>query len=125
MGFRSNGYVTEVEIPDWSTFEQLELPYKSRMVLDGIVQTCQDNDIELIFYTAPYAGEFNYSKAMEQYASEQGCIYIDFFKILEEVGIDGKKDFQDEGHLNTNGANKLADYLGNYIVSNSNFAHRY
>lgn len=118
MGFRGSDAITEVDIPDWSVFAQAELPDSSRDVLDDMVEACQKNNIELIFYTAPYMGEFNYSKALEQYAYEKGCIYIDFFKLIEEVGIDGKTDFQDAGHLNTNGANKLADYLGKYISDN-------
>lgn len=34
------------------------------------------------------------------------------------MGFDGKTDFKDTGHLNTHGANKLADCFGNYMTSN-------
>ena len=52
---------------------------------------------------------------MAQYASENGCTYIDFFKLVDELGIDPDSDFQDAGHLNTSGSTKLAAYMGTYL----------
>lgn len=116
MGFHPAIAVTEVTIPDYTTFQQSSLSEKAIAELDEIVDLCRENDIEIIFYTVPYQGQYNYSDAMEEYAKKNGYVYFDLFKYADEVGIDGKTDFQDTDHLNSSGAVKVADYLGQYIV---------
>lgn len=106
---------TEITKPNSSTFPQYDLCDDAIEILDGIVETCRKKNIELIFYTNPWQGQNNYSNAMSEYASENGCVYLDLFKLYEEVGFDEKIDFMDEGHLNRSGAIKAADYLGNFI----------
>ena len=64
----------------------------------------------------PYEGSYGSSRAMEEYAEENGCVYINFFEKVEEVGLDCNTDFQDKGHLNTSGSRKIANYLGKFIV---------
>lgn len=118
MGFMDTQSITPVTINDMDTFEQKELNGMALSVLDKIVQTCAENDIEIIFYTAPWEGEFAYYDAMEKYAAENGCAYINFFEKLDEAKIDCDTDFCDSGHLNNRGAIKTADYLGNFIVEN-------
>ncbi|MDD6072598.1 MAG: hypothetical protein PUC12_17575 [Clostridiales bacterium] len=107
-----------IEIGDWQAFKQKELSEKALDILDSIVQECNERGIRIIFYTAPYQGEYNYSDAMEQYAEKNGCEYFNLFEKMDEVGIDCNTDFCDKGHLNNNGAVKVADYLGAYIVQN-------
>ena len=79
---------------------------------------CNERNIEVIFFTCPYEDPYNYSEAMKDYAKNNNCAYIDFFELKDEVGIDGEKDFKDEGHLNTEGAAKIARYLADFIVAN-------
>ena len=38
------------------------------------------------------------------------------FELMDEVGLDGATDFSDDGHLNTSGGTKVANYLGKYLV---------
>ena len=38
---------------------------------------------------------------------------------LDDVGLNGDTDFMDIEHLNISGATKVADYLGEYIVSHN------
>lgn len=106
---------TEVRILDPDTFEQYELCPEAIEILDGIVKTCKENDIAIIFYTNPCQGEYNYSDAMTRYAEENDCVYLDLFKLFDDVGFDETTDFSDEGHLNRLGAIKAADFLGAYI----------
>ena len=35
---------------------------------------------------------------------------------MDEIGLNGETDFMDPNHLNSNGAKKVADFLGKYIV---------
>jgi hypothetical protein len=120
---QSKGYVytnnvSQVTIPDSSTFAQLELNLDAINVLDEIMEICNEKGIEIIFYTAPYGYEYLYSDAMKQYAQNNGSVYFNLFEYMDETGIDGETDFADSGHLNDSGAVKVADFLGEYIVNN-------
>lgn len=121
MGFQSylnedgTQIVAEVEIDNPSTFSQSELPKESLDILDKIVKTCKENDIEVIFFTTPFEGEYHYNDAIADYAEKNGCVYLDLFELYDEVGYDEKTDFCDPNHLNVTGAQRTADYLGKYI----------
>lgn len=118
MGLVYTENVTPITIPDSETFEQEELSESAKAVLDEMVSICNENDIEIIFYTAPHQGTYAYGDAMKKYAKENDCVYFNLYEYVEEVGIDGETDFADEGHLNNSGAVKVSDFLGEYIVNN-------
>lgn len=118
MGYESGGTRTEeVVLSDNSTFNQMEIPESSIAILDKMIKVCEENGVNVIFYTAPYEGEYEYSEAMENYADEHGCVYLDLFDYIDEIGINAQTDFQDFAHLNDSGAAKVADFLGEYITS--------
>lgn len=116
MGYVYTEDAVPVTIADPSTFEQEKLKDVSISVLDEITGICKENNIEIIFYTAPWQGEFVYSDAMKEYAQINGYAYLNLFEYMDEIGIDCETDFADEGHLNHSGAVKVADFLGEYIV---------
>lgn len=118
MGYLHTTKVTSVTISDPSKFEQAELSETAISVLDEIIKTCNENNIEIIFYTAPWQGTYAYSDALKAYAKEKGCVYFNLFEYLDYIGIDCETDFCDPGHLNDSGAVKVADFLGEYIVNN-------
>lgn len=118
-GFLGSNGVVPTHISDPDTFEQKELPRNSLDLLDKIVSICNENNIRLIFYTVPYEGEYHYSDAMSEYAAANNCTYLDLFEHMDDVGLNGDTDFMDIEHLNISGATKVADYLGEYIVSHN------
>lgn len=118
MGFVSSDAVTKVTIPNVNTFQQAELNEGSLKILDEIMNICNENNIDVIFYTAPYQGEYLYSDAMKSYAKENNAVYFNLFEYIDEIGFDGDTDFSDEGHLNTSGSNKVADFFGEYLKLN-------
>ncbi len=118
MGFSPSDSVVEVEIPDYKTFTQYELDEVAINEMIDMVNNCHNKGIDVIFYTVPWQGEYVYGAAMKEFAKENNCMYIDFFELAEEVGLDGKTDFSDVDHLNTSGATKIADYLGKFVVDN-------
>lgn len=118
MGYMSSDTIYPVTIGEPSTFNQRELNKYALEILDDIVQTCREKNIEIIFFTVPWQGEYEHGDAMKKYAEEHGCEYFNMFELVDEVGLDGDTDFSDAGHLNDNGAAKVADYLGKYIVDN-------
>lgn len=121
MGFGAIDSIKEIEFDSSKKFTQKELSYSARKVLDDIVKLCKDNDIKIVFFTVPFADDENaYSEAMKKYSKENNCVYIDFFEKCKEIGIDEKKDFCNENHLNVNGAKKISNYLGDYLIKNYN-----
>lgn len=120
-GYETGSGIVSVDIGNYKEFEQYELEEDSTAILDDIVKICKEEDIEIIFYTVPYQGSYGYYKAMEDYAAENGCVYLNLFENMEEIGIDETTDFRDATHLNDVGAKKIAGYLGEYIIENFNF----
>ena len=117
MGFVESTAVKPVNIPNPANAVQYELNILSLQTLDNIVSICKENGVDIIFYTAPWEGEYNYSDAMKEYAANNGYAYFNLFEYIDDIGIDSTTDFSDEGHLNTRGATKVADFLGNYLVT--------
>ncbi|MBE6894343.1 MAG: hypothetical protein E7483_01870 [Ruminococcaceae bacterium] len=118
MGAVLHENIVPMKIADHTTFEQIELEEDSLKVLDSIVDICKERNIEIIFYVQPYGFGYNYSDAMTKYAQENDCVFIDMFKIADEIGLDENTDYCDNEHLNMYGAYKVADYLGRYITEN-------
>ena len=117
-GYNASSEVKPFEIPDPAGFEQKELSERARKILDQMVEVSHENGAEVIFFTCPWAGEYCYSEAMEEYASAKDCVYLDLFQYMDEMGMDGETDLRDEGHLNDSGAAKVGTFLGDYITEN-------
>lgn len=115
MGYEYTDEVKKVEIGDASKFEQLKLDEDAIKVLNEIVDICNKKNIDILFFTTPWQGEYAYSDAMEKYAREKGCTYLNLFDYMDEMGIDCETDFKDEGHFNYKGAVKASEFLGDYI----------
>lgn len=115
MGFSPSDAVTEIDIAGYDQPNQLELQEPSRKELDEILRICRENEIEVVFYAVPWEGGYQYLDAMKQYAEENDCVFLDLCTDYEKVGLDGKTDYKDKGHLNTSGATKVADYVGKYL----------
>ena len=115
MGYIFTAGVTPVSIGDPNGFEQEELGDDAVSVLDRIVELCREKNTDIVFYTAPWQGEFPYGEAMKDYSVKNGCAYLNLFEYMDEIGLDCNSDFCDEGHLNHDGACKVSDFLGGYI----------
>lgn len=118
MGYSYCDDVKEVTICGFDEATQQSLPSNSLRELDEIVSLCKENNAEVVFFVVPWNGAYAYSDAMIEYAKEHDCVFLDLIKNYEDVGLDGKTDFSDEGHLNINGATKVSDYLGSYLTEN-------
>lgn len=127
MGFGRTDEAVSVTLGDYQTFEQLKFEKYATDVLDDIVNTCHAAGVEVIFVTLPFDGSAdnslestseNYIDAIKQYSLEHKCSYINIYEHIDEIGINPDTDFGDPSHLNTNGAIKVADYIGQYINDN-------
>lgn len=120
----SNGYLENNNdspiLINYSKGNQSDLPKDSLEILYDIVLLCKTRGIMPIFYTVPYATDtYEYSDALTKFAKENDCYYINLFDEMDEVGIETNSDFANEGHLNINGAKKITDYLGNYLINHN------
>ena len=90
--------------------------------LDMMTELCKDNSIELVLIKAPteYPHWYDeWDRQISEYAEEQGIEYINFIPLSDEIGLDMTQDTYDAGlHLNVYGAEKLADYFGEWLISN-------
>ena len=88
--------------------------------LDKIRKLCEDNGIKLVLMKAPsISPEWydSYNKQVVKYAKKNGLPYINFYELIDTIKIDYEKDTYDGGlHMNLYGANKLSDYLGEWLV---------
>lgn len=88
--------------------------------LDKMRTLCEENGIQLILMKAPSLAPEWYDSDNQQvvdYAKKYKLPYINFYELLEETKIDYETDTYDGGlHMNLSGADKLSEYLGNYLA---------
>lgn len=85
--------------------------------IDKVVELCNQYDVPLIFYRAPYISTENEIKKVNwltDYCSDKNVLFIDTEK---EIEFDPVFDFDDYYHLNENGAQKVTEYLAPYILA--------
>ncbi|MEE1033364.1 MAG: SGNH/GDSL hydrolase family protein, partial [Agathobacter sp.] len=60
-----------------------------------------------------------WDEQVSKFAQENDVDYINYIPLQDDIGLDMSKDTYDAGlHLNTDGAEKMADYFGKYLVEN-------
>ncbi len=104
--------------------EDFELGDYAMEYMDKITNLCKEKGIKLLLVKAPSVSPVWYDEWEEQiveYAKENELDYINFLDLVDEIGIDYNTDTYDEGlHMNLSGAEKCADYLGQYLVDHYN-----
>lgn len=130
--FHSDNYL-KGSIFDFEVYpmEEPELPEDGREIpdvvyeyLEKVIALCEENEIQLVLFTAPYGYDDDLkgylkkqqiNETLESYLEQQGIPYL-YFQKTKEAGIDFATDFRDYAHLNTNGAMKITRSLGKYIT---------
>ena len=135
VDFQSNltsprgGYVTEGTFSNWEIpvidrEEKAPMPDEMLKYLDLLVELCEEHDVELILYTAPFNALYNDESmrqdlfnrqrifnGIEDYAREKGLRYYNLFYELDALGLDGATDYKDSQHFNTCGQRKVTRYM--------------
>lgn len=118
MGYKPSTHIQEITLYDPPKSEKAlnDITVES---LDEIVADLTDSGAEILFITTPFSKKkgYSYGDAMEQYAREHGCAYLNLFDYVDEIGLDVTTDFCDRGHLNDSGSAKVSDFLAEYILS--------
>jgi hypothetical protein len=117
-----NGYMMRCDVMPAGVFPRApRLPDyrfsdKAYYYLDRIRELCEENGIHLVLLKAPVLFPHWYDEWDEQitaYAEKHGLLYINALSVSDDIGIDFGTDTYNAGlHLNVNGAEKLAAYLG-------------
>ncbi len=112
------------EIPVISPDEISPMPEAMEGYVDKMIQLCEENDVKLIFYIAPfnsmYGGEdenlelferqriFNY---VGEYAKEHNVPFYNLYYEMDAIGLEANGDWKDSQHLNASGQAKLTRYM--------------
>ena len=123
-----NGYYMRVDTKPQGTFPSpmpltdYTLGENAMSYLQKMVDLCKENDIELVLIKAPTEYPHWYEQWDQQvveFAEENDVVYINYIPLQEEIGLDMSQDTYDAGlHLNTQGAEKMSDYFGAWLVEN-------
>lgn len=83
--------------------------------VDKIIALCEEYDVELIFYRAPYIStenELRKRNYLEDYFEERN---IPFYDLEQEIDFDTTIDFHDTHHLSSYGALKATHFFEDVI----------
>lgn len=98
-----------------------ELPEGMEAVLIDFIQFCRDQKLPLLFIKTPLVGNeelYGQINLIGKIAAEHDVPFLDFNHLYDEIRIDFSTDFADSGHLNVRGAQKVSEYLADYIAEN-------
>ncbi|MCM1388378.1 MAG: hypothetical protein NC231_13700 [Bacillus sp. (in: Bacteria)] len=123
-GYKPSYVVTRYDaLPQVKTDLEKKMPtVKNRKYLDKMCALAKENHIRLAFIVVPYEGigdedQMVYQWA-EDYAKENGVMFLNGNEKLEEMKFDPALDYAEESHLNHNGACKFTAYLGDWLMEN-------
>lgn len=123
-----NGYYMRVdtkaqgEFPDPTPLADYTLGENAMGYLQKMADLCAEKGIALVLIKAPTEFPHWYDEWDAQvvdFAEKNDLVYINYIPLQDEIGLDMQQDTYDAGlHLNTQGAEKMADYFGAWLVEN-------
>ena len=124
----SHGYlfcedIRKIEYRDYMTkTDEIDIPiYSNSQQLRTFVKYCKKNDLPVLLLEVPSLSSWSYARhnAVQNLSDELGVEFLDLNLLYDEVGIDMRNCFRDDGnHLNYFGASAVTDYIGDYIGKN-------
>lgn len=104
-----------------------EIPLRSKEYLDKIIEYAECSNIELVFVTYPHQykmygetkewvyNEYPLFNSIRKLAEENHIEFLEFNDVLDETEFIFPEDMKNDGHVNVGGAEKVSNYLGNYL----------
>ncbi len=125
-GYRYNTRICKLQEVDYMipSSETDPMAKYTESQIDELISLCNKNGAEVMILTLPSINTWNYARhnTVQQFADERKLPYIDLNLHYDEIGINMKSCFRDEGnHLNYDGAKKVTDYIGDFISRNYKF----
>lgn len=105
------------------------LPEEAVYWYKRLKQLCDENNAEAIFVVVPYQmpvesteeatiEQMKLYNATEEWCNENEVGYLNLFRNLDEMDFDYSTDMQDVSHVNILGAEKVTEFVGEYISEN-------
>lgn len=122
--FKNNGYLSNSSNKLNDYLEQQKYTHMTNAMnpekimikyINRIIELCEQNDVKLIFYRAPYISnkeEIMKANWLADYLKKKN---IEYYDLEKEIKFDVEKDFYDYQHLSQNGAEKATLFLGRKI----------
>lgn len=118
-------YISDLtEAVEMTFYEEIEYEMSERNedYLKRIVDLCREKEIDLILGKVPSPSwQKTVSDEIAKEAQNLGVEYWELFYNMEEIGIDPQTDYTDEDHLNQYGAEKMTDYMKEYLLEHYEF----
>ncbi len=112
------------QIPVISREEKEPMPQEMLKYFEMIVELCEENQVELILYVAPFNALYDddsmredlYRRQrifnwIEEYADTKNLRYYNLFYEMMDIGLDGTVDYMDSQHFNCYGQEKVTRYM--------------
>ncbi len=106
------------------TEEREELSAHSKEQIQNIIDLCEENNVELVFFNAPYSAsedDIKIQNSIRDYVTERGYEYLAFNHEYEKYGINFDTDMRETSHLNDYGAEKVTNAILDYLTDNYTF----
>jgi hypothetical protein len=100
--------------------DNVQITDRARYYLEKIIELCNENNSELVLMKIPCIDTWSLDRnvEMQQFANEHNLKFVDM-NLENTVDINWDTDSEDAGdHLNIYGAEKVSEYLNNYLVKN-------
>ena len=98
-----------------------------RATLLRLNELCKANGAELVLMGLPHLLDSRWLGMVEEVralAEEQGIAYLDMDVIMSGSGLHFAADMADQGHANYQGAQKITDFIGQYLKENYDLPDR-
>jgi len=92
--------------------------------LEKMIDYCRERNIEVLLVYIPFAAESDRQQQANRAGEIARANNVNFINFLDKDIVDYSLDFYDDTHLNTVGAAKITDYLGQYIKDNYDIPDR-
>ena len=121
-GFRINRDVKAADASGYMTPDSRvqEIPLLNRVYLESIIGYCRSIGAEPVLVSTPSTVNWNTARhnGIQAFASQSGVSYIDLNAEPTKIDIDWENETHDGGdHLNLSGAEKVSDYIGEYLAT--------
>lgn len=105
------------------TDKRAELEENDTKTLIELLDYLKKNDLNALFVVCPYfitTEEYAKYNTIGDIVSDYGYEFLNTNDYYQEMGIDFSTDFYHVNHVNSLGARKYTDFLGNYLSQNYN-----
>ena len=105
-----------------NTDKRAEIDGRIEEALENLMDYCEAEKVNILFVTEPLAqhdeivvAEYNTINAM---INERGFPTLNMMDVMDDIGLDLKKDYYNNHHVNIHGSVKTTDYLSRYLIEN-------